>query len=236
MDAQPLWSLLLILALVAIAVAGVFSLLKPPAKARAERARQARALAGRLGLRYYGAAAQDALSALPPIGLLQTRVSRTLDNLIGEPSRPPNRLLFELVGSDGPQPAGDDAVRTLHVVSMVRLPRAVQLDPVRLFREDWLGGPVGVKGLYRLHFDDDERFGFEYVVAGGSRERVRALLTKPVRDAVKAWGAARPWPVVEVLPGWVVAYVESDIYDRNWAGRAERLLLYASNIAARIDA
>jgi hypothetical protein len=234
----PLYLALAIAVLAAVALAVILSSFKQPRKTAKERGTRLREVAERLGLRYYGAVGQEALAFLPACSLFDKGEIKKVANLIGEKRIPPRLAMFDyefasLRGMDGAWTGDIEDRGVLYLVVMARLPDAPQevpVTPARVYQEDWFGGPTGVKGLYRLQTKSDLDFGRRFVIAGEPREEVCAMLTKAVRDAIKEWAVRGPKPVVEIVPGWVVVYMESEPGDRQVAHRAAYLLDYSSRI------
>lgn len=229
------WMITGISALLAVLLGAVFSLLKRSGKAGERRRQRMRGLAESLGLRYYGTAGRDALSLLPSCSLLEEGRPITVANLIGEKRNPPRLLLFdyERAYGFGGRPSELDGI-TLHLVAMARAPGRPAITPLRVYREDWFGGPVGVKGVYKLQFKTDATFSDEYWLKGEPPDEVRAMLTEPLRETIKNWQGRGPMPVVEIVPGWVVVHVESHPNDREVAQRGAGLLNYATSIAQQL--
>ncbi|MHC4593193.1 MAG: hypothetical protein ACYS8L_10945 [Planctomycetota bacterium] len=234
---SSLYLALAIAVLVAAALAVVLSSFKHPGRILKERSRRLYGMAEGLGLRYYGAVGQEGLAFLPACSLFGKGEVRKVANLIGEKRIPPRLAMFDyefrtLRGMDGAW-SGDIEEGVLYLVAMARLPDAPQevlVTRARVYQEDWFGGPTGVKDLYRLQTKEDPDFGRRFVIAGEPREEVCAMLTRAVRDAIKAWTVRGPKPVVEIVPGWVVVYMESEPGDRQVAHRAAYLLDYTSRI------
>jgi hypothetical protein len=203
-----------------------------------ERATRLREVAERLGLRYYGAVGQEALTFLPACSLFDKGETKKVANLIGEKRIPPGLAVFDyefasLRSMEGAWTGDIEDRGVLYLVAMARLPdapREVSVTPARIYQEDWFGGPTGVKGLYRLQTESDLDFGRRFVIAGEPREEVCAMLTEAVREAIKEWTMRGPKPVVEITPGWIVVYVESEPGDRQVGDRAAYLLDYTSGI------
>jgi hypothetical protein len=218
----------------AVIVAVVFALLKRPAKVLEHRRQRMLELAGELGLRYYGTMDALALSLLPSSSLFEKDVPRSVDNLIAENRNPPRALLFDYGQADAPAQAADlrneYEEQMLYLVAMVRLPDTARAVSARLHRKDWFGGPVNVKGLYALQFEGDRAFGESFLIAGEPRDAISRMLVKPVRQAIMSWSSRGPQPVVELMPEWVMAYVESEAGDRQAAQKATALLSYASGV------
>jgi len=218
----------------AVIVAVVFGLFKHPAKALEERRQRMVELAGRLGLRYYGSVDAVASSLLPSSALFEKDVPRNVGNLIAEVRRPPRALLFDYGHGDAPMQRADlrseGEERMLYLVAMVRLPDTVRAVAACLHRKDWFGGPVNVKGLYTLQFEGDRAFSESFLIAGEPREAISRMLGGPVRQAIMRWSSGGPQPVVELMPEWVMAYVESETGDRQVAQKATELLGYASGV------
>jgi len=221
--------------LLTVGVGLLLCLLRRPGKAAGQRAQRMRGAAETLGLRYLGAPGREALDLLPPCSLFAKGRTRTVANLMGNDGRPPRRLLFDYERTQGTddRPGPQDA-KGLHLVAMARLPDGTGAPQARIYRADWFGGPIGVRGIYRLDFEDDPAFGKKHWLAGEPREAVRAMLTKELRETIKAWSVGGPKPVIEVTPGWVVVHVESHLTDRAVAEKAARLLDYAAAIAGQV--
>jgi hypothetical protein len=86
-----------------------------------------------------------------------------------------------------------------------------------------------------LRFEGDPTFGKDFLVAGGPRGDVLRMLTGDVRKAIESWTLRGPQPVVEVLAGWAMVYVESEAGDRRLAQKATALVSYASRIARALS-
>jgi len=232
MDQQTLLIMLIIPGALVALLAAVFWFVKSPAKARLERRRSMRRLAERLDMHYLGMAQSDEISYLPPLQILPAHEVVQIYNLMGERRRPPRLVLFDLTyHTAGGRRVTGGYEAPIYLVAMAALPSGQVSAPVRVYQDDWFGGPVGVEEAYRLEFREDPVFSTRYMVHGGPEDRVRALLAEQVRSALKGWKQKGPKPVVEMLPGWVVVYVESDIYDGDAEARAEATLSYACAIA-----
>lgn len=234
MDDNVIW-IGIVPMLLTLGVGLVLSLLRRPGKAAKQRARRMRAAAEALGLRYLGTAGSEALGLLPSCSLFAEGQARTVTNLIGDDGKPPRRLLFDYERTQGPddRPAPQDQ-KGLHLVAMARLADGLDAPQARIYMADWFGGPIGVRGIYRLDFEDDPAFGKRHWLAGEPREAVRAMLTKELRETIKGWSVGGPKPVIEVTPGWVVVHVESHLSDRTVAQKAAGLLDYAAAIAGQV--
>ncbi len=194
-------------------------------KARATRMRR---LAEKLGMRYYGSAGAAAFEQLPRFHLFGKSPSRTVENLVGDAGRPPEHLLLDCEFRRPRSRSVKGLPPALYLVVALRVD--VELPDCRIYRKDLLGGPVGVRGLYRLPFPEDEGFTRRYLFAGGSRERVRTLMTEDFRQTLQSWRRRGPKPVVEVAGNWLAVYMESDPSDRRLVQNAEHLWNYAVRI------
>jgi hypothetical protein len=207
-------------------------------KNRLKRAGRMRRLARQLGLRYFGHSDESALAKLPRCHLFSRGHRVELRNLAAEDRRPPGVLVFDYEWAD---PPGDRSYEVYsepfepvnHLVVMLALPEPVESAPVRVLREDIIGGRPSGKA-YRLPVEQEDPFFYEqYWVAGVPPERAMRVLTRPVRDALKAWQAPgfMPRPRVEILREWVVVHVESPTADRRLVARGQALLRYGLDVA-----
>jgi hypothetical protein len=212
-------------------VAGMLRAFRPAGRVRALRAGRMRQTAGELGLRYYGASDERMLAALPECSLLDRGEARRVANLLSDGRKPPALLVFDYEYSRQRRTADHAAVDALYLVAMARMEGGEELPYACIYRLDWLGGPVGVKDVYRLSAQDDPQFSMHYVLSGRPAHRVRAMLSAPVREAVKSWSLWGPLPVVETLPGWVAVYVESEAGDRHLGVRCAEVARYARSVA-----
>jgi hypothetical protein len=234
MDGEVVW-IGIVPMLLTLGVGLLLSLLRRPGKAAERRRRRMRAAAEGLGLRYLGTAGPEAIELLPPCSLFAKGQTRTVTNLIGDDGKPPRRLLFDYERDHGPDDrSGLQDSEGLHLVAMARLPGGSGPPQARIYRADWFGGPIGVKDVYRLEFEDDPAFGNKHWLAGEPRHAVRAMLTREVRETMKGWSVGGPKPVIEVTPGWVVVHVESHQTDGAVAEKAGRLLDYAAAVAGQL--
>jgi hypothetical protein len=208
---------------------------RPAARVRSARTHRMGLAAQQMGLRFYGSADERVLAALPECSLLEKGTSRRAANVMGDGRKPPGLVVFDFEYSRGRQMADQAAADALYLVAMVHLgPAGADLPYACIYRTDWLGGPVGVRDTYRFTGLDDPDFGTGYMLCGRPAEQVRAMLTAPVREAIKAWQRRGPRPVVETLPGWVAVYVESEADDTGVGARCAEMVGYARAIAAAL--
>jgi len=234
MDGLPLW--LTGLGAMMLASWLMVRLLTPSARAVARRRAELRRLASGLGLRYFGTADPAIVELLPSFSLLGEGYAREVANLVAEQRRPPRLLLFDYHtmrshAQDGDTRPSEYDYSMLHLVAMAAVADGTEVTPMRLFRPDWFGGPVGVSDLYHLTFPGDPGFGSYYLFVGEPREGVRRMFTAPVREAVTNWLQSGPKPVVEIVPGWAITFIETVVTDKDVAKRASALLGYVAGIA-----
>ena len=198
-------------------------------RAGAGRPERMRRLAESLGMRYFGSIEPAALDRLPRPSLLEQDAARGVRNLMGDKGPSPERMLFDCELRPPRARPETGLPSELHLVALARV-RTAGLAPFRVYREDLLGGPVGVRGLRRLGFEDDPEFTYGYLVAGQDWERIGALLTAPVRAAIRSGPVRGPRPVVELLEGWLAVHVESRPGDQMVERRGEELVRYACRI------
>jgi hypothetical protein len=207
-------------------------------KARRERTRRMQRLARDLGLRYMGHSDAATLRQLPRCRLFERDGRMELRNLAVEDRRPPGLLMFDYEWSERRtdetyEPYAEPYEPVGHLVVMLALDRPVEQAPLRVVREDIIGGrPAGA--AYRLPVGQtDPTFQEQYWVSGLDPERAACVLTPPVRDALKAWQApgVMPPPRVEILREWVVVHVESPTRDRRLVRRGRALVRYALDVA-----
>ncbi|KPK62454.1 MAG: hypothetical protein AMK73_06070 [Planctomycetes bacterium SM23_32] len=238
MEGSLWWILVGVPISLAICLAMVFLVFSDPRAAR-ERRRRMMQLAEQLGLRYYGTFEGRDLSFLPACALFERGEGRAVANLLGEDRSPPRLVLFDygfkLTHAGRGRNGADVGTIALYLVAMARLPDGAATAPACIYREDWFGGPVGVRGLYRVKPEGDDEFAGDFWLTGEPREAVEAMLTPAVRAALKGWEVRGPRPVVEILTDWAVAYVDSAPRDRSVGSRGAALLKYASRIAAALS-
>jgi hypothetical protein len=207
-------------------------------RGRRARTQRMRELARAMGLRYFGHADATSIEHLPPCRLFGRGSHTELRNLCAEDRRPPGVLVFDYEWSDTPPHAPGEVYSEPfepvdHLVVMLSLARPAPAAPVRVVREDIIGGrPAGE--AYRLAVQKhDPVFHDNYWVSGVGRESARKVLTPPVRRALKGWQAPglMPPPRVEILREWVVVHVESPTADRRLVQRGRALLRYALDVA-----
>jgi len=236
MEQQTLWMVVAVPLGLAAVVTAVYLSIKSPGRALVQRRFRMRALAERLGMGFCAESESEQLARLPALGRLGFDDRRTAANLIVERRVPPRFALFDLqLTAFRGRLAAYPRASLLYLAAVAGLRADEPAAALRVYRDDWFGGPIGVEGLYRMEFDDDPEFCRRYRLAGEPREGARAVLTEPVRRAVGGWTLKGPRPVVQIQPGWVVVHVESDIYDRRAADRAEALLEYAKGIASAVE-
>ncbi|MGD2175416.1 MAG: hypothetical protein PVJ27_08440, partial [Candidatus Brocadiaceae bacterium] len=219
------WTIALAVVLLVTAVVFVLWLVRSHSAAEEVRGSRMRRLADELDMRYFGDAGTEVFGRLPPCSLFEKSPVREVRNLIGERSSRPERLMFDCT-FHRPRSSPDVGLPTpTYLVALARAPVGCSAR-FRLYREDWFGGPVGVRGLYRLSFEDDPSFRSRYLIAGGPAERVRSWLTPATREAIKSWDRSGPRPVIELVAGWVAVYLESDLQDTHLVRRGGRLMHY----------
>jgi len=217
--------------LLAVVAAFFFRLFQTPRRQRIKRTHRMRQASEQLGLRFYDTSDERILAALPECSLLKRGKLRRVCNLMRDGQWPPGVLVFDYEYTRHGRDAERNYSYVLYLVALVRFTGDVELPCCRIHRTDWFGGPVGAHDVYRLNHPQDADFNRDYMLSGRPVSAVRAMLTEPVREAVKSWRMRGPRPTVETLPGWVAAYVESDIDDTKLTGRCAELVRYAAGVA-----
>ncbi len=220
-------------ALLSVAAGVLIRAFRPEARARTERTGRMRQAAESLGLRFYGAE-ERMLAALPECSLFEKGTSRQVRNLMADGQRPPRLMVFDFECSRDRATPHHESVDALFLAALVRPPGGERLPYASIYRTDWFGGPIGVRDTYHLSAEDDPEFSTGYLLSGRPAGEVRALLTAPVRDAIKQWPVRGPRPVVEMLPGWLAVYVESEAGDRRIAAKCAAIMRYADLVAGAL--
>jgi hypothetical protein len=227
--------LLLVLVVVPLVLVGmtvvILSVVKTPSRERSERSQRMKRLASRLGMRYFGDPGEKFQDLLPDCRVLNRGSRRGISNVIGDRGRPPGAIVFDYAFSGSERDGQGLFSGALYLVVMVRLPDRHDLPRCCVYKKDWFGGPVGVRGLYRLDYEEDVEFSQGFLVTGRQSEAVRRSLTAPVRQAIRSWEHRGPHPVVETVPGWVIVYVDSETGDAELVEHGLRLVKYAFEVA-----
>jgi hypothetical protein len=239
MEGSLWWILIGVPLVLAVCLAAVFLAFSDPRAVRERRRRMMR-LAERLGLRYFGSFGEGRFRFLPACALFERGEERAVSNVMGEPRTPPRLVLFDygfMFAQGGRRGAAREVgMNALYLVAMAGLPDGAAPTSAAVYQTDWFGGPIGVVGLYRVEPEGDEEFARDFFVSGEPRRAVEAMLNGPVREVLKSWQGRGPRPAVEILPRWIVVYVESDPRDRRVADRAAALLKHATAVAAALGA
>lgn len=231
MDAELVWIIVIIPALLAVTSAVILLVVKTPARMDVQRKQAMRRLADRLGMRYLGDAGDRLWDLLPRCSVLQRGKRKGIANILTDGRRPARLLVFDYRFTRSPRDSDGTFSAALYLVVMVYLEKCQDLPRVRLYKKDWFGGPVGVDGTYRLEWEDDPMFGDQFVIARSGPARMREMLTEPVRAALKEWDSRGPLPVVETTPGWLIVYAESDPGGGRLEKRGAQIVRYAMRIA-----
>jgi len=219
----------------AASIAVVFWLMKSSADPAATRRCGTAALAEQLGWRYFGRAPEEAIENLPSCTVLDRKGAKSVDNLMADRGYSPRAVLFDCT-SHQPRARPEAGMPTgLHTVVAFRL-EASDLPAFRVYQEDALGGPVGVKGMFRLELGDDSRLRRRFLFAGAPPALVEPVVTAPVRAALASWHRRGPWPVVEVTEQWLVVHVEADPSGRQAQETGAALVDYAERIMDALKA
>lgn len=229
------WIIVVLIPLVlAGSVAVLFWLFKSSADPADRRRRGLAALAAQLGWRYFGRAPEEAVESLPSCSLLQRHGAKELHNLMADRGYNPRAVLFDCT-SHQPRSTPEAGMPTsLHVVAACRL-NTQDIPSFRVYQEDALGGPAGVKGLFRLETEGDRSPDRKLLFAGAPPERVAPVVSPSVRAALSGWERRGPRPVVEVTDRWLVVHVEADPSGRQAQETGAALIDYAERIVEALE-
>jgi hypothetical protein len=198
------------------------------ASLRTDRAQRMSLLADALGLECRSGSDEQGLEDVRTWPLLRGLQPGQVWHEVSDGRREPGFMIVDYFCPRSSRVPGEGA---LYLVAMVRLPMAVAPERVYVCQEDWFGGPVGVRGLYRIHFEDDSEFTSRFLVGGRPAHAVRAMLSPPVRRAIRAWRADGPLPAIGAEGDRLVVRMECGAGDRELMNRGVRLAGYALGIA-----